>query len=476
MAESAPNPPNVLLIVLDAVRPDHLSCYGCERPTSPALEELCRDATRYTRGYSTSAWTPPSHASLFTGLYPSRHGVVDNLHLPPDVPTLAEMLRQAGYHTAGIANMFHVSRQRGFARGFDHYATPFDLQTVRLPLLGERSWELSAEFVSYALRRAIWRYDASWRNMLKAQRQMRAGGDRPFFIFVNLNSAHSPYRPPKPFEGRFVGRDDLAGLDMGRLRWLARRGGYQFLVGATEVSEREWQVLRGWYDEEIAYVDSLVGRLVARLRHLGRYDDTLIVVTADHGEQFGEHGRVYHAFSLYEPAARVPLIVKWPRPHADGRAGTSEERLASLADVLPTVCDVAGVAAPEELDGRSLLAQPDHGRPVFGEYCPSEEVLHLAEHFAGANREVLAGLARSLQAVWQGDDKLILGSDGSLELYDLAADPGEERELSAAEPGRAARLRDLIRERLLPPAEWPQAGSEQHDERVRRHLQALGYL
>lgn len=466
--------PNVVLVVLDAVRPDHLSCYGYWRPTTPNLERLCeRDATRYTRAHSTSAWTPPAHASLFTGRYPSRHGVLANLPLPPEVPTLAECLRRRGYYTAGLANMFHVSRQRGFARGHEYYFTPFDLRTMRIPLLGERAVEFSSDMAAYLFARLFYDYDPSWRLLRKAVRQMRVS--HPFYLFLNLNSAHSPYRAPRPFQGRFVRPRDLEGLDIARLRGLARRAGYAYMAGAIEVSEREWNVLRGWYDEEIAWLDHLLGRMIAFLQRSGQYDNTLLIITADHGEQFGEHGLAYHTFGLYEGATRVPLIVKWPTG-LQAAGGAEDDRLASLADVLPTICQIAGATGPPDVDGSSLLEAPDPQRPVFAEYYAGRALWDLVERYAAGGAAVPGHLGRALQAVWLGQRKLIVSSDGTVELYDLAADPEESANLAAREPETVALLRELIEEHLLHPDQWSPEENEVHDDQVRRHLQALGYL
>ncbi|HUS80380.1 MAG TPA: sulfatase [Armatimonadota bacterium] len=448
-------PPPVLLVVLDTVRPDRLSCYGHHRPTTPNLERLCEDATRYTRAFSTSAWTPPAHASIFTGLYPSGHRLLAQQDLPADVHTLPEVMRSGGYATSGTSTLNHLTRSRGFDRGLDRHANPFDGPTIRLPVLGRRRLELSREFLSFAVRRALWRYDACWHSVLAVQRQIRAAGaGRPFFAFVNLNSAHNPYRPPRPFAGRFA--SPLApAADRRKVMHLAGRGGYQYMAGGLQVSEAEWEAVRAIYDEGLLYTDYLVGRLISFLRRRELYDRTLLIVTADHAEAFGEHGLAYHQFGLYDVNIRVPLIVKWPAgfEQAPERGGT-DDRMASLVDLAPTISQVAGVSWPGTLNGVSLLAPVQPDRPVFAEYCPAGEALGMVAPHAAPDDQVIARLSRPLQAVRLPGHKYVLPGDGSEELYDLEADPGEERNIVADRPELAESMRGMIAERLKPPEQW----------------------
>jgi len=469
---------NVLLIVLDAVRADHLSCYGYGRRTTPGLEQLCPEVVTFSRAFSASAWTPSAHASLFTGLYPSHHKVVANLNLEESVPTLAEGLQREGYHTYGVSGPFHISSQRGFARGFEQYFEYYNLPRLRLPGLGTKGYELSAEFFGYALRRSLANYDASLLAKLKIQRYLsRLPKERPFFVFVNLSSAHSPYhKVPRPFAGKFVSPEMLAGVDSAKVRSLARRAGYQYMAGKLPVSAEEWEVVQGWYDEQILYLDWIIEDLMRFLQRCGFYDDTLVIITADHGEQFGEHGLAYHQFSLYDSLLHIPLVVKlpagsdWPE-----LAGTEVERLVSLVDIAPTVYDVLGVAAPHQMDGQSLFSEPEQQRAVFAEYDPSANVEMVTKHIAEGD-ELSGKFSRALQAVRTPTYKYILASDGSAEMYDVGQDPQETHNIAAAQPQIAAELRAMIEQRLLPPEDWKKDEDVVYIQLILAQLHDLGYL
>jgi len=463
--------PDVLVIVLDTLRADRMSCYGHVRPTTPGIDRFADEATVFERAFSTSAWTPPAHASMFTGLWPSRHGVVANYHLPAGLPTIAEAMHERGYATLGVANLYPLSPDRGFDRGFERYASPFALPRIRLPLLGSRSYELTPEFVSYALRRALLGYDPSWRNVLKLERWL-AAEKGPWFAFINIHAVHGPYRPPRGFAGRFTSAELLAAADPEVTARLTRGGGYAFMTGALQASAADWDVMRARYDEELLYADMLVVRLLDSLRRHGRYQDALIIITSDHGEHFGEHGLAYHGFGLDDGLLHVPLIVRWPggRP-----ARQRDDRLASLVDLPPTIAEITGATMPADLDGRSLWGTGEGHPEVFAEFHPSALSARARQALPGG-----AGLPapgqRALQAVRTGRFKHVRGSDGSHELFDLALDPGEEHDIAAEQPDVVAELGALIDERLVPPDRWPREQVEDHDEHVASHLRNLGYL
>lgn len=471
MAPGTRTQPDVLLIVVDALRADHLSCYGYDRPTTPRLDRLAEETTLYERAFSTTSWTPPAHASMFTGLYPSRHGTIARPNLQPDVPTITEALRDAGYATMGVVQTYPVGGAAGFARGFDRFFSPFEAARPSLPLLGQRALEFTPEFLSYLWRRATQGYDASWRNMLKLRRWL-AAEDRPTFGFINLHSVHGPYRPPRSYAGRFATAELRARADVRVARRLATGGGYEYMTGGLQAGEHEWALVRAWYDEEIAYADMLVSRLVESLRRRRRYHEALIIITSDHGEHFGEQGLAFHGFALDDALLRVPLMIKWP---GDEGAGVRDDRLVSLVDLASTIAQVTGVELPGEVDGRSL-ADSDVGHDaVFAEFHPSMLAQHTAR-MANLGRPAPERLQRALQAVRTERHKLVRGADGTVALYDLAADPAEQCDISAGEPELVAALQARMDVALLPPERWPPWGEEEYDDTVASHLRHLGYL
>jgi arylsulfatase A-like enzyme len=452
--------PNVLFVVLDTVRRDHLSCYRYDRRTSPNLERLAGDATTYEHAVSAAPWTLPSHASMFTGRYPSHHRTVSTRpHLEADQPTVAEELSAMGYTTLGFANTSFISTDRGFARGFDSY---HDLQ--RLPHLRGRYYELSREFLQLVLNYLVRGYDTAYFQAEKLKTALRRT-DSPWFAFVNFLSAHSPYDPPPAFKERFErGFDAWDAVDPERVRGLSADA-YGYMLGDIAVSDFEWDLLKRWYDGEIAYVDYLLGSLMAFLKKRGLYEDTLVIVTADHGEQFGENGLAYHNFSLSEVVLNVPLLVKWP---GNPESEVSTE-LISLVDLAPTILDVADVSRPETMQGRSLRSEPEPAA-VFAEYAYPYPLLS-----GGIIRKYgdrFGQYERALQTVRTKTHKLVRSSKGDTTLYELI--DGGEQETEDEELKRNLERRLDATLETLPEADVE--GDEDLSEHTREHLRELGYL
>jgi arylsulfatase A-like enzyme len=455
--------PNVLLVVLDAVRRDHLSCYGYDRPTTPEIDRLAERGTRYDQAVAAAPWTPPSHAVMFSGQYPSHNGVFGPTpHYAPDEHHLAALLSDAGYSTFGFSNSYHTSTDRGFDRGFDFYH-----DILELPRFAGRMYEPSLDFVRHLYDYFVRDYDDSAFQLRRLRTQIRRR-DRPFFGFINLNSAHAPYDPPEPFASEFAA--DTGGLDeedLSAAETVAGEDGYPVAMDELHLSEGAWDVVRGRYDGEIRYMDHLLGQLFAFLEREGVFEETLVVVTADHGELFGEHGLVYHQFTLAEELLGVPLVVK-PAEDVEGiGAGAVDETLVSLVDLAPTILHAAGLSVPEEMDGRRLGVDPAP-ETVFAEYAGPYEPLRekLADYGEAFDR-----YDRGLQAVRTATHKLVAGTDGSRTLYDVSdgETPVEDDELTDALAERIeAKLGDLPDRAGAPEAEL--------DDHVADHLEEMGYM
>ncbi len=424
-----PARPNLILVTLDTTRADHLGAYGYGRPTSPAIDRLAADAVLYTNATTTSTWTLPSHASLFTGRFPKSHGArldrqgrlslaqavsgpaaIVGLRARPltaDQPTLAGILRDAGYATAAVVGGPWMKRLFGLGAGFQHYD--------------------DAEITEVAGRLARQVTDAAiaWLDGHAGER---------FFLFLNYYDPHGPYSDPD---------------------WLAQEflppGQYVF----PEPENPSLEYVRATYDGEIRYMDQHLGRLLDHLRARGLYDAAWIVVTADHGELLGEEGRRGHGLSLYQGELRIPLLVKPPRGSAP--PGREDQRI-QLTDLLPMLLARLGLPPPPGVQGR---AEPEERPPTFAEVSP------------------LATALSGWRAWFGGPFKLLWSSRGEHELYQVAADPEETRDLAGKE---ATRLGALVAEleafyaALPEPA--PQGPGEelQVDEQTRRTLEALGYL
>jgi arylsulfatase A-like enzyme len=450
--------PNVLLIVVDTLRADRLSCQGYPLPTTPHIDSLAARGIRFANVSSTSGWTLPAHASLFTGLFPIEHRATQEHTVLDDGPaTLAGLLRARGYVSFAVSANPVVSIQSGLARGFDEFA-----ETWRQPHPAGGAPE-------------------GHPNVRAARRFLAAARERPFFLFVNYVEAHAPYDPPKRHRARFLG-DTPDSASLVRARAL---GPVEFYLQRAALTEREHQTLSGLYDGEVAYADELVGALLAELERAGRVHETVVIVTSDHGENLGDHGHLRHVFSLDESVVRVPLVVALP----DGsRAGEVREEPASLVDLFATVLARAAAPLPAGRTGRDLLdrealAKP---RPVYAEYHYPLQALELFEaaHPTPRERERLAPYLRRLRSVELDGLRYVWGSDGRHALFDRAADPREERDLAGtaalADSERRLRLeldRFVARgggERPLP-AE-PQPGFAGVDEESAAQLRALGYV
>jgi arylsulfatase A-like enzyme len=393
---------NVLFILVDTLRTDHLSAYGYARDTSPALEKLAAGGVRFDRAYAPAPWTKPSVASMFTGQYPHRHGLNFVMAtLPASAQTLAERLSQAGFVSAGVVSHGFVGPRNGFDQGFE----VFDAEEAK-----------GHAHVSTAgvTKRA--------RKLLENLRER----ERPFFLFVHYFDPHYEFRRHPEYgyaagsRGRLSGGEDIHDLrDMG-----------------PSLTAEEVEFLESVYDEEIRFTDAGIGRLLDALEELGLDDDTLVVVTADHGEEFFGRGWLGHTRTLYEEVIRVPLIIRVPGNNERGRAVAAPVSLVSLA---PTILDYLGVDAPDAgFQGPSLRPLID-GSP--GEDLPP--VRSEVRFIVLSSENVLAEKVAYKHAVIDGRHKLIKDfREQSYELYDLERDPGERENLAASRP-------ELLREMLV---------------------------
>jgi arylsulfatase A-like enzyme len=457
---------NVVLITMDTVRADHLGVDGYERDTTPNLQNLAREATVYSRAFATSDQTLTTHASIFTGLYPSWHGAY---YAPPDFPegrplspnsiTLAEVLRSHGYWTAAVvANHGFLDPSFGFSRGFAVYDHP---AAVRLFKRGKVFYIREGVRRLLSLVMDTSRFEATTLLAADINHQAlnsldHAGAAAPFFLFLNYMDAHSPYFPPQPFNRLFPGRD--ARFDMFDLLDL----GAAVQTGKRPIRETERSHLISQYDGGIAYIDSQIGDLLTRLRQRGLYENTLIIVTSDHGEAFGDRKLLLgHALgSVYQDVVHVPLLIKYPGQHK----AEQSDGLVSQVDLMPTVLDVTGIAMPAGLQGLTLrLPRTQSSRAVYTEAVSSLFNLKRNPAFRGVRRAIIAHS-------W----KLITWTDGPPEVYDLAADPNETRnQYQAGDPRAAALVGQLSAWAATAPHQFEQ--SRKLDKNAVEHLRSLGY-
>jgi arylsulfatase A-like enzyme len=467
-----PAPPagagNVLLIVMDTVRADSLSLYGYTRDTTPHLSRWANRGVRFDWALAAAPWTFPSHCSFLTGQWPSALNAHWDPVLSPGYPTLAEFLAARGYLTAGFAANTHwCSYESGMDRGFAHYEDyPLTPGTV-LGTTAPGRWLLEnlrdpREYSPVKWIRSQSRDAAGINRSFFDWLSRERGRGRPFFAFLNYLDAHEPFLPPEG-DGVHFG---LCPGSPGESRMLLEYWDRDKL----QLSEHDVELVRDAYDDCIAALDRQVGSLLDELERRGLLRDTLVIITSDHGEQFGEHGVFNHGFSLYAHETHVPLLILAPT----APAGRTVAQPVSLRDLPATVVDLLGLAPGSPFPGRSL-AESWRAAPGAGESRRPEAVSEvdipaviIPQRGRGPSQR---GFTMSLVA--EGLHYL-LDIRGTEELYDLAADPHELRDLRN-DPGRTAalsRLRDALA-LILRDNRAPRGAAGDYQNRLRMVLNAL---
>ena len=435
--------PNVILIVIDTLRADHLSAYGYGRKTSPNIDRLAAQGVLYEQCISASSWTLPAHASLFTGLYARDHRTTsENWKLDDSFDTLAELLGAAGYHTGGFSNNVWTDDFSNLIQGFDTFLQLWKGWKAR----GGKN--ISYDDPKNDMEAARTNQEIfSWLDGLDGKSP--EGHRAPFFVFINYYEPHLPYRPTRPYDDDFLPE----GVDEGTVRRLRsfyspREYGYILGVPWMKVSDRDIEILTALYDGEIAYVDSIIGQLVEGLSERGLLEDTLIVITSDHGEHLGENRMLSHKLSVYDPLLRVPMILWNPERIPSGKRIKTQ---VQAHDVFGSILRLTGVRADAT---PALPFEERAGDYAFAELAyPGIFLKVIEKQIPGWDA---SDFARGLQVVRGPRYKLISGSDGSLELYDVIDDPGESRNLAETKPVVLAEMQKALRafdEGKLPAAE-----------------------
>ncbi len=433
LGKATPDRPNVLVLSVDTLRADHLSCYGYARKTSPNIDALVGRGVLFERAYSSAPWTLPSYGSLFTGLLPADHraGIVTQRedafgtdetptlltteHLCTDVPTLAELMSKRGYQTgAFVCNPF-LAAGAGLARGFQQYT----------------SYQYTAQNgVDLAL---------EWIEGCKGGR---------WFAFVHMIDPHWPYAPPPPYDTQF------AKHAIGELKdWPPELNALRAHVPDDEMKAE----LVDEYDGEIAFTDAQVGRMLDALEKQGMLENTLIVFHSDHGEEFWEHGSCDHGHSQYDELLRVPFALVLPGKIEAGKRVATRVR---TLDLLPTIGAYVGFDAPAGIEGKSLL-------PVIAG-TETKDRDDVAEAILHGPREI--------KAVLVGKDKLIASGAGTNRVFDLGGDAGEKKDRSGDAAEVVKRLRGMLdAHHAAAKKSACKAAPLELDEAARRRLQGYGY-
>jgi len=446
--------PNIVLVSIDSLRPDHLGCYGYGRTTSPEIDRLAGEGVRFESAVSTSSWTLPAHAALFTGLYDSSHGLFDNgLRLAPEHRTLAEELHSAGYHTAGFFGGPYLHPTFGLGDGFDVYRSC--MTTV--------PGELSEEDLRRESRASEGRSHDDITGPRTAEEVERWASerpaDRPYFLFLHLWDVHYDFIPPAPYDRMF---------DPGYAGTLDGRDFMSRAEVHPGMSPRDLEHLLALYDGEIRFTDEILKRVLDSLRAKGMLENTLVIVTADHGEEFFEHGTKGHQKTLFDEVVKIPLVLHWPGQLGAGRVVTDQVR---IVDVMPSVLAAARVRTLPTMAGRDILPLA-HGTAL--DPAPALLELHADK------REFRALRTNKLKVIRYGrrPDGRELPSVG----IDLAADKLERQPIGEGRgnPRVDESLKKL--DRALETAQalrtWlgAKATSAEMDPELERKLRETGYL
>jgi arylsulfatase A-like enzyme len=463
----SPKQPNIILIVLDTVGAKHLSLYGYERFTTPNLERIAGECSVYSRCFAPACWTMPSHASMFTGLYPSQHGAFESRFLlRGNLPHLVPALKAQGYTTIGISTNALVTPASGVCQEFDefHDLGSQDRSRILAGLQGSHHMEVGHGNLSARLHMAIsskkavsnmlgylWKTGQA-REVLKTSLKMvtrqaskwlrphpidnatpytrktvslmgdivknrPASGTSPFFLFVNILQAHQNYCPPLRWR-RFSSWHDR--VTAGPQKF--------YFHGDSPDLDRLVTTYGNLYDDEILYLDAVIDRLWRMFQSASLFDDTVVIITSDHGEHFGEKGHYTHVLSLYNELIWVPLLVRFPRSLA---APGLDRRLVSLTDLYATILDLVDSPLPRPETSCSLLAPPQ--RPLAISQCVYPEMW---QRYLQPKQELCQSRGETFSppvfaVMTEGGLKFIEKRDGSLEVYDLKGSLLETRDISS---------------------------------------------
>jgi arylsulfatase A-like enzyme len=421
---------NIILITLDTTRADHMSCYGYHRQTSPNLDKLAEESVLYTNAIAPASWTLPSHASLFTGKFTSSHGAnydpkgplvlsdaITGLKkwesmrargLAQNELTLADILRQRGFSTGAVVGGPWLKKMFGLNKGFDYYD---DTE------ISTDNGRLAVQVTDSALK---------W---IEKERNNK------FFLFLNYFDPHHPYGPPDGFALSFLPPAQYEELLRGR---------------RTTTGE-----MIDLYDAEILYMDHYIGKLFQQLKSDNLFDEALIVITSDHGECFGEHGKFLHGDTLYQEEIHVPLFIKYPGK--DVLPKRTDESV-QLNDIMAIILDMLGIAIPS---GIQSGIPPHVGHPILAETYP---LSYLSPD-------------GKWRAIFEGDFKFIWNSEGNHKLFNLKNDPREEKNLVDLDAERKKRMMsDIDRYLAKLPRPGPVSASQGVDEDTKNALKSLGYV
>lgn len=461
---------NILLISIDTLRADHLSCYGYHRKTTPNIDRLASEGTIYKQHYSTGVWTPPGHASMLTGLYVSEHGVYGERRLSKNIPTIAEKLKENGYQTAGFVNNSQVGELVGLHKGHDLFVevwkeSPYKNSIERI-LKG--SLRRVKDYLGYEDK------GAKRTNSLFLDWISRIDRNKPFYCFLHYIEPHNPLNPPRNYKNKYLDKEILRNVDMEKIKKVAHNPLICYVEDIT-LNNTEIETLKALYDGEIEYTDSKVGEIIALLKENNLYDDTMIIVTSDHGEHFGEYGYWSHVASLYKEILHIPLVIKYPK----GVEYIEEiNDYTQLVDIFPTIMEIAGVSEQEfQTSGINLTHNRDNSK--FHEYIFAEwegRVPYFIQDKVKGNKGLdINRFNVQMSMIQDKQYKYIWKIDGNEELYDISNSKEELLNITTQKEIKERLQSELLKKKKTM-RYIEESTSYSIDNEIAKNLKALGYM
>lgn len=436
----------IILISIDTLRADHLGVYGYKRETSPNIDSLAAESAMFANVYASSPWTLSSHVSILTALNSVNHQVYqDNEKMDPDLVTVAEMLRVNDYYCSAFTGGGFVSSVFGFADGFDSYYERTD------EVLLDKAAEL---------------------NFRDVARWIDSNKNKNYFLFIHTYQLHDPHACPAPYKTMFLSENSK----WSHINLNGYLGGKNSIF--KELPEDERQNIIDLYDAEIRYTDEkLIGPLVQKLKDMALYDQTMIIFTSDHGEEFYDHGGWGHGHSLYDESLKVPLLIKFPESKF---MGSKVENIVSLVDVVPTILDEMGINSSRyELDGKSLIpileGKDKKDRTFLSDVGENILNMHLPQKIATNEGKTKLILNKTIRSENKGFFRFPPPSPKAVELFDLSSDPFEYSNIVDKKSSLANRILDRIEE-IYKRAKRKKSGQAILDEELKKQLRALGYI
>lgn len=465
--------PHIFLIILDCGRQDRLSCYSYKKHTSPNIDKIAEEATIYKNAISVSPWTLPSHASIFTGTYVSTHKTdLGNERLNESFITIAEALREFGYYTIGISSNVWISQRTNLNKGFTFF------KNVNVPPFFEKKPPSFLKKFLNICHNFYWNYyygkkydkGAHHANRLLKKIILKTYKEKPLFVFVNYLECHLPYKPPLQFRYQFIEPNYK------HLTNKVNQDAYAYMAGKVAMGELDFMILNALYDAEIKYLDHKVGELFDFIKNLNIIDNTIFIITSDHGENIGEHGLMDHQFSVHNTLLKIPLIIRYPSlsPKA-----TYVDQYVQSIDLFKTLVEVLNIK-------NSYLSEQLQGKVLLPECLKNNENIAYAEYLVPATHLIkkrfpdvdLSQFSSTYRAIFLDQYKYI-SSDKENRLYDLTNDPYEKKDIISHNPEITTMMKTKINEirKSLTLNEKPR-NEEKYalDGEIKKALENLGYF